>query len=82
MEANEILQTFTRLLRDILLDDDLNLEMTTVREDVEDWDSFNYVNFMVAVEMELNIKFNVADIESFENVGDIVKAVQTLMASS
>ena len=37
--------------------------METRREDVPDWDSFNYVNFIVAVEMEFGVKFKVADIE-------------------
>ena len=46
--------------------------LETTRSDVPDWDSFMYVNFIVAVEMELGIKFGVADVESFKSVGDIV----------
>ena len=38
------------------------------------WDSFAYVNFIVAVEIEFGIKFRVADVESFETVGDIVES--------
>ena len=37
------------------------------RDDVPGWDSFNYIKFIVAVEMELGVKFRVADVESFEN---------------
>jgi acyl carrier protein len=36
------------------------------------------VNFIVAVEMELGIKFKVADVESFENVGAIVTTAKAL----
>jgi len=36
----------------------------------------NYVNFIVAVETEYGIKFRVADIESFETVGDIVQQIK------
>ena len=39
--------------------------METRREDVPNWDSFNYINFIVAVEIEFGVKFKVADIESF-----------------
>jgi acyl carrier protein len=46
--------------------------MTSRREDVPNWDSFNYINFIVAVEIEFGVKFKVADIEAFENVGEIV----------
>ena len=55
------------------------LGMRTTRLDVPDWDSFNYVNFIVAVEMELAINFRVADVESFSSVGDIVAATRALL---
>jgi acyl carrier protein len=72
MNQEEILNTFTRILRDLLDDNSIVLAMETRREDVPTWDSFNYVNFIAATEMELGVKFRVADIESFQNVGEIV----------
>jgi acyl carrier protein len=72
MSDQDILNSFTRILRDLLLDDSIMLAMETKREDVPDWDSFNYINFIVAVEGEFGVKFKVADIESFQNVGAIV----------
>jgi acyl carrier protein len=52
--------------------------MTTVRDDVPGWDSFAYINFIVAIESEYGIKFRIADVESFPNVGAIVRAVGNL----
>ena len=75
----EILISFTRILRDLLLDESIVLSMETRREDVPNWDSFNYINFIVAVEMEFGVKFKVADIESFENVGAIVAETKALL---
>jgi len=72
----QILATFTRILRDLLMDDEIVLRMDTKRSDVPNWDSFAYVNFIVAAEIELGIKFNVAEVESFETVGDVVAAAQ------
>jgi acyl carrier protein len=72
MTDQEVLTAFTRILRDLLLDDSIVLKMETRREDVPNWDSFNYINFIVAVEIEFGMKFMVADIESFPNVGAIV----------
>lgn len=72
MTEQDILTSFTRILRDLLLDDSIVLTRETRREEVPGWDSFNYINFMVAVEGEFGVKFKVADIESFENVGAIV----------
>ena len=76
MTEQDILATLTQILRDLLGDHDIELAMDTLREDVDGWDSFNYVNFIVAVEAEYRIKFRIADIESFPNVGAIVRAIE------
>ncbi len=78
MTNQDILVIFTRILRDLLADDSIVLGMETTREDVPGWDSFKYITFIVAVEMELGIKFRIADVESFETVGDIVAEAQAL----
>ena len=79
MTAEEILIVFTRILGDLLLDDTIVLTMETRREAIPAWDSFNYINFIVAVESEFGVKFKVADIDSFTKVGDIV--VETMALS-
>jgi acyl carrier protein len=78
MTDQEILTEFTRILRDLLLDDSIVLTMDTQREEVPNWDSFNYINFIVAVEIQFGVKFKVADIESFANVGAIVTELKNL----
>jgi acyl carrier protein len=78
MTDQELLAVFTRVLRDLLSDDSIELTMNTRREDVPGWDSFTYVNFIVAIEIELGVKFKVADVESFENVGAIVAATKAM----
>lgn len=80
MTEEAILAAFTRILRDLLGDDSIVLTMDTQRSDVPDWDSFMYVNFIVAAEQELKIKFGVADVESFVTVGDIVREARALLA--
>ena len=82
MTSQEILSTFTRILGDLLLDNSIVLTMETRREDIPNWDSFNYINFIVAVEIEFGVKFMVADIESFANVGAIVTEVMKLLATT
>jgi acyl carrier protein len=72
MTDDEILRVFTGILRDLLLDDSIVLTMKTRRENIPNWDSFNYINFIVAAEIKFAVKFKVADVESFENIGAIV----------
>jgi acyl carrier protein len=80
MIDQEILSKFTRILRDLLFDDSIELTMETRREDVPNWDSFNYINFIVAVETEFGVKFSIADVESFANVGAMVKQTTRMLA--
>lgn len=80
MTEEDILAAFTRILRDLLGDDSIVLTMDTQRSDVPNWDSFMYVNFIVAAEQELKVKFSVADVESFVTVGDIVREARALLA--
>jgi acyl carrier protein len=80
MTKQDILRSFTRILSDLLDDESVALTMETRREDVAGWDSFNYVNFIAAVEIELGLKFSVADVESFEDVGAIVSQTEKILA--
>jgi acyl carrier protein len=75
MGEQETLTALTQILSDLLGDDTITLTMESLREDVPGWDSFNYINFIVAIEAEYGIKFRIADVESFPNVGTIVKAI-------
>ena len=75
----DILDKFSCILGDLLGDSCIVLKMESTRADVPGWDSFNYVNFIVAIETELAVRFNIAEIESFENVGAIVARVKAMV---
>ena len=79
MTPEQLLQPFSEILRGLLDDDTLSLGADTRRDEVGGWDSFNYVNFIVTVEMQFGVKFNVADVESFQTVGEIANKTVALM---
>ena len=78
MTDSDMLANLTRILRDVLNDQSIVLTRSTVRADVPNWDSFAYVNFIVAVEMELGVKFPLGEVESFLTVGEIVDEIKKL----
>jgi acyl carrier protein len=78
MKEEEVLATLGELVGDVLGEDPVPLTMTTRREDVPGFDSFSYVNFIVAVEMRMGIKFSVGELESFNEVGMIVRRILAL----
>jgi acyl carrier protein len=55
--------------------------METKRDEVAGWDSFGYINFIVAVESEFGTKFGVAEVESFQNVGAIVRRISAIVTA-
>ena len=79
MNEEEILVEFSRILGALLSDNTIDLKMDTLRSDIPAWDSFQYVNFIVAAELELGVKYRVADVESFRTVGDIVNETKALL---
>jgi acyl carrier protein len=79
MTDQDILALFTKIIRDLLSDESITLTMQTKREEVPNWDSMNYINFIAAVEIELGVKFRVADIESFEDIGAIVAQTSAML---
>jgi acyl carrier protein len=82
MNETQVLAKLTTILRDLLGDQSIELTMTTRRPEVAGWDSFAYVSFIVAVEMEFGISFGVAEVESFADVGAIVRRILTLLPGS
>lgn len=76
MTDAEILDKLALILRDLIGDDGIVLAPGTMRADVPGWDSFAYINFIVAAEAEFGVKFSVADVESFANVGEIVANIR------
>ena len=74
MTDHDTLTAFSRILRGLLDDESIVLTAETTRADVPGWDSFAYVSFIAAVEQQFQVKFKVAEIESFRTVGEIVAA--------
>lgn len=81
MTDQDILERLTQILRDLLADDSIVLTMDTRRDEVANWDSFAYVNFIVSVEIEFGLKFGVAEVESFQNVGAIVRRISAILGA-
>jgi acyl carrier protein len=76
MTDAEILSTLSGIVADLLGVETVSLGMKTRREDVPDWDSLAYVNFIAMVEVQYGIKFRVAEIEAFRDMGDVVAAIR------
>lgn len=76
MSNDDIYARLTEIFRDVFDDDDIVLTPNTTAADIHDWDSFNHINLIVAIETKFAIKFQTAEIESLKNVGDMVAVIE------
>ena len=53
-------------------DDDIILGEATSSVDIEDWDSLEQINLVVAIQEDFNIKFNIDEVNAMKNVGEMV----------
>lgn len=82
MQQAEIYQELTEIARDLFDDDALVLTPTLSAPDVPDWDSFNHINLIVAIEQKFEINFDPAELEPMQNLGDLVTAIQQKLAET
>jgi acyl carrier protein len=80
MTDDEVIEKLTKIIRDILDDENIVVTPSTIAEDVKDWDSANHINIVVAAESRFKVKFNNAEIERLRNVGDFVGVIQKKLA--
>ena len=77
MDSNTILKEVNDIFKDVLDNDDIKLGRETMAKDVEEWDSLNHIQLVVAVEKHFKLRFNTAEISRWQNVGDMVDAIDT-----
>jgi acyl carrier protein len=75
MTGEQILEKLTEIFREVFDDDAIRLSREVTAADIPDWDSFNNINIMVAVELAFGVKFRTAEIERLQNVGDLIDSV-------
>jgi acyl carrier protein len=48
---------------------------STNSSDIDDWDSLNHINLVVAIESELSIKFDLEELYFLKNVGAMIDLI-------
>ncbi|MDE1162973.1 MAG: acyl carrier protein [Acidobacteriaceae bacterium] len=81
MQQQDIYTQLTAIFHDLFDDDTIVLSPGLTAADVPDWDSFNHINLIVAVEARFGIKFQTAELESLQTVGHLVDLVQSKLAA-
>jgi acyl carrier protein len=75
MTEPEIYEALTAIFHDVFLRDDLALTPELSAKDVPDWDSFKQIEIIIAAEERFGIKFRTREMDSLNNVGDLVQLI-------
>jgi len=76
MERSEILQQVNAIFVDTLDNEEVVIDEATTANDVEEWDSLNHIQLVVAIEKHFKIRFTSKEIQSWNNVGEMLTCIQ------
>lgn len=75
MTREEIYTRLNTVFQDVFDDESIHVTDATTADDIEDWDSFEHINLVVAVEKEFGIKFSMGQTNKLKNVGEMVDII-------
>ena len=81
MQQQDIYAQLTPIFHDLFDDEALVLNPTMTAVNVPEWDSFNHINLIVAIESRFKIKFQTAELESMSSVGELVEVIEKKLAA-
>lgn len=78
MLREEVYERLNAVFREVFDDEEISLNDETTADDIEDWDSFEHINLVVAVEEEFQFKIPMGKVITMKNVGEMVDIILEL----
>lgn len=75
MEREEVLEALNSIFRNIFDDEAICLSEETTSEDIDEWDSIEHINIIFACERRWKIEFDVEELSSTKNIGDLITII-------
>lgn len=80
MTREDVFERLTMVFREVFDDETICVRDETTSDDIEDWDSFEHINLIVAVEDEFGMKIPMGKVVTMKNVGEMVDIILELGA--
>ena len=75
MTREYVYEKMNEIFRNVFDDENITLNDETNAEDIEDWDSLEQINLIVAIENEFEMMFDMAEVADLANVGEMVDLI-------
>ena len=79
MSREEIFQKVQEIFRDVFDDEELTISDLTNSDEIEDWDSLEHISLIVSMEKEFSMKFDIKEVNTLENVGEMIDLIKRKM---
>ena len=76
MTRETLLQELNKIFIDVFDDDTIRLTEQTTADDIDDWDSLEQINLIIAIEKKYHVKFNMQEISELSNVGEMIDYIE------
>lgn len=76
MSREEIFENLNEVFRDVFDDEDIVVTDATTADDIDDWDSLEHINLIVATEKKFGIKFTMSEVTGMKNVGEMASIIE------
>lgn len=75
MTRAEVFEKLNEVFQEVFDNEEITVAEETTSADIEDWDSLEHINLVVAVEKAFGIKFTMAETTGMKNVGEMVSII-------
>jgi acyl carrier protein len=75
MELNQVMNEVNDIFREVLENDDIQVQYETTANDIAEWDSLNHIHLVVEIERHFGIRFKADELVGYKNVGDMCEAI-------
>lgn len=75
MTREQVYERLNPVFREVFDDETITVNDATTSADIEDWDSFEHINLVVAVEEEFGFKLPMGKTVTMKNVGEMVDII-------
>ena len=77
MTREEVMKKLNEIFCNVFDDENIVLKDETNANDIEDWDSLEQINLIVAIENEFEMMFDMTEVSDLANVGEMADLIMS-----